>query len=429
VAYSTRRGRINEAFYLPELRKTLEQRPVPAEDRAPIARALQATPDPSSAQCAVPRAPLVPQDQVDRLWEGRDVRPDAYRARLEPLEQAGSMAPSEQRPVFYYVRNEGSERWPASLDESPQIRMAYRWLNSDGSVHTPEGLRSPFPRPVQPGERVLTPVQVAAPPTPGSYVLEVDVVHEYVRWFDSSCRVRVEVRRPADLPPDGARLCATPRVRLRRWRRVRIPRTIHRVWLGGSEMPAEFAAFGASFARHHPGWNMRLWTDADLAALDITTRDRVQIRSQSELSNLVRYEVLHRFGGVYVDTDFECQRNLTPLLRGVEAFAALEHPGVVATGALGSVAGHPVFARAAKLARSTLGLGAHSADANGPYFFSLLLEQEPALTIFETELFYPYPWSERKERRHESFPDAFAVHHWAGSWLASANGAAAQSGA
>lgn len=59
----------------------------------------------------------------------------------------------------------------------------------------------------------------------------------------------------------------------------------------------------------------------------------------------------------------------------------------------------------------TLGVGAHSADANGPYFFTLLLEQEPDVTIFGAELFYPYLWNEL-ERRDEAFPDAYAVHHW-----------------
>ena len=54
----------------------------------------------------------------------------------------------------------------------------------------------------------------------------------------------------------------------------------------------------------------------------------------------------------------------------------------------------------------------HSADANGPYFLSLILEQEPDLAIFGPQLFYPYLWDEL-ERRNEAFPDAYAVHHWA----------------
>ena len=128
----------------------------------------------------------------------------------------------------------------------------------------------------------------------------------------------------------------------------------------------------------------------------------------------MRYEVLHRHGGVYVDTDVECLRPLTPLLRGIDAFAALESPGRVGTAVLGSVAGHPAFGRAARLARSTLGTGASSGDANGPYFLSLILEQEPNVAILGQHLFYPYLWDEPK-RSGEAFPEAYAVQHRARS--------------
>jgi hypothetical protein len=409
-------GRLNEVFYLPELRDSLELQPVPEEDRATIARVLAEQPLQMS-NAPVENVPFVSLEEMDRMWEGRAVGEGAYRASIEPRQPTSSMAPSEQRHLFFAVSNQGTDRWPASLDAGPPIRLSYRWLNTDGSVHTEEGPRSPFSRVVNPGERIVTPLHVDAPPTPGEYLLEVDVVHEHVRWFGCPCRVPVRVERPQGLPSTGPRLRETKPPRRQRWRRVRIPRTIHRVWLGGKPMPAEQERFGETFAKRHPGWVMRLWTDADLAALDITAAEQERSRSASELSNLVRYEVLHRVGGVYVDTDFECRRNLTPLLRGIDAFAALESPGCAAAEALGSIPGHRAFARAARLARQTLGTGAHSADANGPYLLTLILEQEPGVAILGAELFYPYLWNE-PERRNEAFPDAYAVHHWAGSWQA-----------
>jgi hypothetical protein len=405
-------GRINEAFYLPELRDSLELLPVPDEDREAIARALD-KPSRPSPQTPIEDVEFISLEEMDSYWEGRIVRKDAYRAKVEPFASNLSLTPSEQGQIFFYVTNEGSERWPGRLDETPQIRLSHRWLDADGSVHTAEGPRSPFSRAVNPHERILTPLSVNAPTAAGDYTLEVDVVHENVRWFGCACRVPVRVEYPRGLPPIKPRLRETPPLRHRRWRRVRIPQTIHRVWLGDRPMPIEHQHFAETFVHHHPSWEMRLWTEEDLPALGIT--EASLSRSASELSNVVRYEVLRRFGGVYVDTDVECRRPLTPVLRGIEAFAALEAPGRVGSAVLGSIAGHPAFARAAMLARRTLGVGAHSADANGPYFLSLLLEQEPSVTILGAELFYPYRWDE-PERRHERFPDAYAVHHWTTSW-------------
>ncbi|HEY5342673.1 MAG TPA: glycosyltransferase [Solirubrobacteraceae bacterium] len=407
-------GRFNEAFYLPELRDSLEFRDVPVEDRERIKRALAGsqTLAPTAAMRDVPTVSL---EEMDRFWESRTVSESAYRAKIEAIEPQASFIPSEQRDVFFRVTNEGTERWPAHLEERPLIRLGYRWLNADGSLHTTEGPRSAFTRRVDPGERLLAPVHVQAPADPGRYSLEVDLVHEQVRWFDCGCRVPTRVEEQRGLPATGARLRETQPPRLKRWRRLRIPRTIHRIWIGGEAMPAEHERFGTTFAQRHPDWEMRLWTEEDLPALGITETDRRHVRTRSELSNLMRYEILYRFGGIYVDTDFECLRSLTPLLRGIAAFTALELPGRTATGILGSVPDHPVFARAAQQARLTLGEGAHSADANGPYFFSLLLEQESNVAIFPARLFYPYLWNE-PERRDETFPDAYAVHHWAMSW-------------
>jgi Glycosyltransferase sugar-binding region containing DXD motif len=409
-------GRINEAFYLPELRDSLELRPVPSEDRDSIARSLTESPVPEP-ETPSENVRFVSLEEMDRTWEGRTVDAAAYRARIEPFASTSSLMPSEPAPVFFRVTNEGTERWPCRLDEDPPIRLSYRWLHTDGSIHTAEGPRSPLSRAVGPGESILTPLHVDAPADTGDYVLEVDVVHEHVRWFGCSLRVPVRVGHPQGLAPTGVRLRETAPVSFRRWRRVRIPRVIHRIWLGDEPMPAEHERFGETFARHHPGWEMRLWSDEDLAALEITEVEHRRCRTPSELSNLMRYEVLRRFGGVYVDTDFECRRALTPLLRGIDAFAALELPGCVGTAILGSVAGHPAFARAAQQARRTLGAGAHSADANGPYFMSLILEQEANVAIFGAHLFYPY-WCDEPERRNETFPDAYAVHHWAQSWHA-----------
>jgi len=431
-------GRLNEAFYLPELRGSLAWWQVPEEDRATLVQALEGSMPPLAPasldedvsvvslaemdriSASFRKAPAVSLAAVGSVRKGRGACADACRATIEPPQPTISLAPSERRQVFFRVRNESSEHWPESLEARPPIRLSYHWLHLDGSVHTAEGQRSPFPRVVAPGERVLAPVHVDAPAAAGDYVLDVHVIHEHVRRYDRSCRIPVRVADPHGLPPAGARLTETAPVRLSRWRGMRIPTTIHRVWLGGGPVPDEHERFGRTFVRHHPDWEMRLWTEEDLPALGIGRMEYERARTHAELSNLVRYEVLHRHGGVYVDTDVECLRPLTPLLHGIDAFAALEAPGRLGNAVLGAVPGHRVFARAAALARQTLGVfQPRSASTNGPYFLSLIVEQEQGMAIFPAHYFYPYLWDE-PERRHDTFPNAYTVHHWTISWLAAA---------
>lgn len=191
---------------------------------------------------------------------------------------------------------------------------------------------------------------------------------------------------------------------------------MHRVWLGGA-LPREHRDWAASFDRHHPRWTSRLWTDADLGLLGIGDDDLARCRTPSEAANVARYEILHRFGGVYLDTDVECRGSLDPVLRGVRAFAALELPGRLGNAILGAMPGHPVFARAVREVRPAIGTGVHSAEGTGPGFLTRIAEREPGLTIFGPQRFYPYLWTE-PHRRDEPFPDALLVHHWQMSWCA-----------
>ncbi len=189
---------INEAFYLPELRDSLALHAVPEGDQALIARSLIAKP-PANLDGTVDDVPSVSLGEMDRFWEGRSVADSAYRARIEPYASAVALMPAQSRSVFLHVSNEGSERWPSRLEEKPAIRLGYRWLNLDGSPHVEEGPRSPFPRSVNPGERVLAQLDVVAPGDPGEYLLEADIVHEDVRWFDCACRIPARVEDPPDL--------------------------------------------------------------------------------------------------------------------------------------------------------------------------------------------------------------------------------------
>jgi inositol phosphorylceramide mannosyltransferase catalytic subunit len=187
------------------------------------------------------------------------------------------------------------------------------------------------------------------------------------------------------------------------------------VWLGGSELPPEALRWEDSWRHHHPDWELTLWNDSDLAGL-VPAEALERCRSESERSNLVRYAVLARFGGVYVDTDVECRRPLDPLLEGVQAFGGWETEHRLGTAVLGATPGTRVFAELAELSFLTASLTVNSVESTGPGLFTLVAADHPAVTRFDKELFYPYRWDE-PHRRHEPFPGSYAVHHWSLSWL------------
>jgi mannosyltransferase OCH1-like enzyme len=112
-----------------------------------------------------------------------------------------------------------------------------------------------------------------------------------------------------------------------------IPKIIHQIWLGGPA-PVEIADMMRSVRDHHPDWEYRLWTGENRPAL-INEREFLQAPSLAMKADFLRYELLHEYGGVYVDADFDCHRSLNPLMEGRRRLFVSEF-GVVCNGLMGT---------------------------------------------------------------------------------------------
>jgi hypothetical protein len=181
---------LNEAYYLPELVDP-PTREVPAEDYELIAAVLGAERLPREAVAEEVRA--AGRAEIDRHWAGRKLAEGAYAAQLTLLENLTTLHLGDYTTVDVRVENLGDDTWPHGLSGGPLIAVGGRWLR-DGSVE--EGLHTPLPADLPPGGSQIVPAAIVAPPEPGRYTLELDLVHEHARWFDCAVRTEVEIKAP-----------------------------------------------------------------------------------------------------------------------------------------------------------------------------------------------------------------------------------------
>jgi hypothetical protein len=169
---------LNEAFYVPELVDP-PTREVPHEDLALI-EAVLAAPAPAPA---VPEVEVAERQEIDRYWSGGTLRD--YEARLTLLEEVPRVWSGVLETVDVLVENLGRETWRWRSD----VRLGSRWLAGDRTVG---GEHRALPADLAPGGTLIVPLPLI-PPAAGRWTLEVDLVHEHVRWFDRSVRVEVTV--------------------------------------------------------------------------------------------------------------------------------------------------------------------------------------------------------------------------------------------
>lgn len=194
-----------------------------------------------------------------------------------------------------------------------------------------------------------------------------------------------------------------------------IPRVIHRTvpYVTTAEADAHWARADELL----PGWDLRTWRDPlDPDDFPLTSAAWPQCTSGAQHAGLVRLEVLHRHGGVYIDSDVELYRSLDPLL-GAQAFAAWQDPAIVPDAVLAAEPGHPAIAACIGLALARIDGGAHR---SGPDVTTEVLVGRDDVLLLPPGSFYPYHYTERRRRdedHQKANPWAFGAHHWAASWL------------
>jgi mannosyltransferase OCH1-like enzyme len=191
-----------------------------------------------------------------------------------------------------------------------------------------------------------------------------------------------------------------------------IPRIFHQIWIGTDPFPAEFAEYQETWRQNHPEWELRFWTEdnlpADLRFPEVYDRERVP----AERSDIIRLDLLWRFGGVYVDTDFECRRSISKLLTDdVDFFTAYLKPGApgVNNAIFGAAPRHPILEQGLREVRLQDKDQPFDKTASGRLFFERIVQENADKVRFlPAEKFYPDDATQRKK--------AYCIHHCARSW-------------
>ena len=114
----------------------------------------------------------------------------------------------------------------------------------------------------------------------------------------------------------------------------KIPKIIHQLWIGPKPPPTKFMDTWKNI--HEPlGFQYIRWTEAELQKRGFRTRLANKINEIEEINgkaDIIRWELLYEYGGVFVDADSICIKPFTYLIEKYKAFAGYENEQVRAAG-------------------------------------------------------------------------------------------------
>ncbi|EKX49938.1 hypothetical protein GUITHDRAFT_67557, partial [Guillardia theta CCMP2712] len=101
------------------------------------------------------------------------------------------------------------------------------------------------------------------------------------------------------------------------------------IWLGGN-IPEQFLAWRNTWIDLHPEWQHILWTEEDVEELAMLNPEAYKnAPNLGAKSDLLRLEVVWRFGGLYIDIDFECLKSFDVLHDHLDFYAGLSNVGAM----------------------------------------------------------------------------------------------------
>lgn len=219
---------------------------------------------------------------------------------------------------------------------------------------------------------------------------------------------------------------------------VRIPKIIHQIWLGGP-VPEAYTQWIESWRKLHPDWQYKLWTDETVKSLTLHNQDYYDnAYYYGEKSNILRYELLYQFGGVYVDIDFECLQPLDDLHYKYDFYCGLAPLDAkilyINNALIGSKPGHPILEHCIKTIEQDKKNEAQLRSVTGAInvatgaihftksFLEVVKQADDNVVALPTSMLYPLPHQFKNSKDTvetilKKHREVYAVHYWAGNSL------------
>lgn len=127
---------------------------------------------------------------------------------------------------------------------------------------------------------------------------------------------------------------------------MKIPKILHVMWIGRKPAPLNMMM---SWKKKNPDFEFIFWNEAEITKRGLVFKCMKQINDIQEICgkcDIMRWEILYEYGGVFVDADSICIEPIDDVFMNKQAFATYENENtrkdLVALGILGFIPNHPL---------------------------------------------------------------------------------------
>ncbi len=194
----------------------------------------------------------------------------------------------------------------------------------------------------------------------------------------------------------------------------KIPKVIHYVWVGEKPLSPLAKRCIKSWQEHLPDYELKRWDESNSPMEHHYVQAMYKAKKWAFVSDYIRFYVLAKEGGVYLDTDMEVYKTLTPLLEAnPNGFVGRSERGDVESSIIATSKDSPWIHSALHFYDTDT---SYSIEDTSPKVLEKAIENTDAPpTIFNHAYFHPCSEGEACDK--ELLKHAYARHYWDESWV------------
>jgi FkbM family methyltransferase len=196
-------------------------------------------------------------------------------------------------------------------------------------------------------------------------------------------------------------------------------KVIHFTVRNASELSASQAEVIECARKLHKHWEIKIWSDPDPGQDNsefLLKRYWSKVNSGAQLADLLRLDIVYRFGGVYLDSDLKLLRPLDDLAESFDFFIASEDGYHLTNAAFGARKQSAVLRSLIdELLRAEPDWSLPPNVTTGPHFLAHHLQWRKDITILPRETFYSY-YTDIEKQARKNHRQSHGEHLWAHSW-------------
>jgi mannosyltransferase OCH1-like enzyme len=203
---------------------------------------------------------------------------------------------------------------------------------------------------------------------------------------------------------------------------IKIPKIMHFVWIGNNKISNLYIKYIETWINNHTDWIFCFWNDDNIPKL-INQKYYDEANINAMKADILRYELLYIFGGVYVDCDFINCKNINKIIENYNGFSAYESDKYIAIGIMGFIKNDIVIENIIKNLSYNIEINRLNdmkvPELTGPIFFTKIWELYHTKDhyLFPINYFYSYSFDDKINNKKIYVTEInYAIHMWGYSW-------------